>query len=90
MENSARLVDNDFIVYEELTSPKNTPKDEENLIYGVGNFLPYDNFYQMKTSASGNQYTNKNEQYKKDLYLPDAPEAHYYFGMELTLSLIHI
>lgn len=82
MENSARLVGNDFIVYEELTTPKN----DGGTIYGVGNFLPYDNFYQMKKSDSGNQHTNNNEQYKKDLYLPDASEAHYYFGMELTTN----
>lgn len=82
MENSARLVGNDFIVYKELTTPKN----DGGTIYGVGNFLPYDNFYQMKKSDSGNQHTNNNEQYKKDLYLPDASEAHYYFGMELTTN----
>lgn len=82
MENSARLVGNDFIVYEELTTPKN----DGGTIYGVGNFLPYDNFYQMKTSESGNQHTNKTEQYKDKLYLPDAPEAHYHFGMELTTN----
>lgn len=82
MENSARLVGNDFIVYKELTTPKN----DGGTIYGVGNFLPYDNFYQMKKSDSGNQHTNNNEQYKQDLYLPDASEAHYYFGMELTTN----
>lgn len=81
MENSARLVGNDFIVYEELTTPKN----DGGTIYGVGNFLPYDNFYQMKPSASGNQHTNKTEQYKDKLYLPDG-SAHYHFGMELTTN----
>lgn len=81
MENSARLVGNDFIVYEELTTPKN----DGGTIYGVGNFLPYDNFYQMNTSDSGNQHTNKNEPYKDQLYLPDG-SAHYHFGMELTTN----
>ena len=85
MENSARLVGNDFIVYEELTSPKNVEQGTQDSIYGVGNFLPYDNFYQMKRSGSGNQHTNNNEQYKDQLYLPDG-SAHYYFGMELTTN----
>ena len=86
MENSARLVDNDFIVYEELTSPKNVTEGTQDSIYGVGNFLPYDNFYLMKKSGSGNQHTNKNENNKKELYLPDSSEANYYFGMELTTN----
>lgn len=85
MENSARLVDNDFIVYEELTSPKNVTEGTQDSIYGVGNFLPYDNFYQMKKSDSGNQHTNNNEPYKDQLYLPDG-SAHYHFGMELTTN----
>ena len=86
MENSARLVDNDFIVYEELTSPKNVTEGTQDSIYGVGNFLPYDNFYLMKKSGSGNQHTNKNENNKNELYLPDSSEANYYFGMELTTN----
>lgn len=81
MENSARLVGNDFIVYEELTTPKN----DGGTIYGVGNFLPYDNFYQKNISGSGNQHTNNNELYKGQLYLPDG-SAHYHFGMELTTN----
>lgn len=85
MENSARLVGNDFIVYEELTSPSNVNEGTQDSIYGVGNFLPYDNFYQMNTSESGNQHTNKNEPYKDQLYLPDG-SAHYHFGMELTTN----
>lgn len=85
MENSARLVGNDFIVYKELTSPSNVNKGTQDSIYGVGNFLPYDNFYQKKTSDSGNQHTNNNELYKDKLYLPDG-SAHYHFGMELTTN----
>lgn len=85
MENSARLVGNDFIVYEELTSPSNVNAGTQDSIYGVGNFLPYDNFYQMKTSGSRNQHTNNNEEYKDKLYLPD-DSAHYHFGMELTTN----
>lgn len=81
MENSARLVGNDFIVYEELTTPKN----DGGTIYGVGNFLPYDNFYQKNISGSKNQHTNQNEPNKEQLYLPDGP-AHYHFGMELTTN----
>lgn len=79
LENSARLVGNDLVVYKELT----TSNEDENDTRKVGNFLPYATYFKGTIS----KYPNINPDNAKDkptLYLPDDGEPGFHFGMELS------